>query len=285
MPQFDHYRFVFDDVEERQEFDMEYLFGDLAERLEAPPLGNSDTVDQMVANHAALHEGKKPYIYVVDSLDALTTSEELEKEHKKAVLAAKGSPDALKQISETFAGRKAAQLSEFLRLIKKRVAESNSMVLITQQLRINMNAGAFGKKYRTSGGEAPFFYSHVRPVLSKVKTHKTQTGGSKRQIGVRTKFDLEKNSITGKSRQGEFDIFYDFGIDDVGSIIDFLVEEGFWKKTGRTINATHLDMAAERNKLVRMVERQNAEEQLQQVAQEAWTELESALRLSRKRRF
>lgn len=279
---FKDYELVFDDVEQRISFDIDYLFGKkLAARLKQPPNGTSDTVEQMAANVTNLHKAGKPFFYCLDSLDALTTSEELEKEQQKAIIAAKGDPDKIKTVAEAFAGRKANLLGQFLRQIKSKLADTNSCVLITQQLRVNIGAGPFGKKFRTSGGEAPFFYSHVRPALTKIKSHKAKDY----RIGVRTKFELEKNSVTGKARTGEFDIYYDMGIDDIGSIVDWLCSSGHWKKAGGFIKARELGQKMQRSALIKYIEDSCLEDELRGIVQNAWTEHENSLLLQRKPRF
>lgn len=280
-PRFDDYRLVFDDVERRLSFDLRYLFGDrLADRIETPPQRTSNTMEDLEANFAALSEGDRPYIYIVDSLDSLSTNEEIEKEHAKMLASAK-SEAAVSKINEVFAGRKANLISLFLRRINSRIENSKSAMILTQQLRINMNAGPFGKKYRTSGGEAPYFYSHVRPMLTKATAIKKMD----RKIGVKTKVSMDKNSVTGKLRDIEFEVYYDLGIDDVGSMVDFLVKEKWWKKKGQKIRAEELELEMVRAKLLRQIEKDELETAVQDIAQECWVSIEDKLRLRRKRRF
>jgi hypothetical protein len=97
---------------------------------------------------------------------------------------------------------------------------------------------------------------------------------------------MEKNSVIGKLYTVEFDLFYDMGIDDVGSMVDFLVTEaGWWKKIGRTIDAKELQMQGTRDRLLRMIEENDAEDALRDVVQKAWTDIAEKTRKNRKRRY
>jgi recombination protein RecA len=282
---FQDYQLVYDDVERRADFDMGYLFGDaLVARLEPPPLDYSDTIQHLKNNVMTLADSGSPFIYVMDSLDALSSDEELEKEMRKALAAAK-SKEAADKIAGSYGVEKAKILGQTLRMIKARLADTNSALIITQQTRQRMNAMPFQNPFTTSGGNAPEFYSTIRPWLRQVKTHKAKGAGSTdRKIGVRTQADMQKNSVTGKLRVVEWDIFYDYGIDDVGSMVDFLAKE-WWKKTGSYINATELDLKLQRNALVKAVETEGLQKRLRRITAKAWSEIESSLKLDRPRRF
>lgn len=280
-PRFDDYLLIFDDVEQRQDFDIQYLFGySLTERMQEPPLGISDTIQNFQNNILKLNKGGSPFIYILDSFDALSSDEELEKDMRKMLAAAK-TEEAASKISGSYNTEKAKIAGKILREIKKTVAETRSAVVIIQQLRENIGGGPYGKKYKTSGGQAPFFYSHVRPLLKKIKTHKQ----GRFKIGVKTEAELEKNSVTGKLATVEFDIFYDLGIDDTASMIDFLVSCGHWKKRKKSIYAVELDILAPRKKLVEKIEFENLDKKLINVCQTAWDEINKSLRMNRRKRF
>jgi len=283
---FKDYALIFDDIERRQEFDIPYLFGKrLAKRISDPPLGISDTVEDLGDNIKTLTKAGKPFIYICDSLDVLTTREELDKEQAAAMARIK-SDDAAKKVAEAFAGRKAGIIGRVLRLIKGKVKDTQSLVIIVQQLRTNIGGQAFAKQWRTSGGNAPFFASHIRPVLHKVQTKTKTKRNIKYKIGVTTKVEMDKNSITGKIRTVEFDIFYDRpGLDDVGSIIDYLLKSKWWHKTKQKIRAKELKVEATRDQLINYIESKGLHRKLQQVAQTAWTDVENSLLSGRPGRF
>jgi uncharacterized membrane protein YheB (UPF0754 family) len=135
-----------------------------------------------------------------------------------------------------------------------------------------MNAPAFSDPWTTAGGEAPFFYSNHQIWLTKIAAIKKRD----LEIGTETQAKLKKNSITGNLRKATFEIFNDFGIDDVGSVVDWLVQEGWWKKQGHDIQAKELigSDRVNRAELIRYIEREELEKELAEIAHEAWMDFE-----------
>ncbi|NOR27658.1 MAG: hypothetical protein GQ540_03905 [Lutibacter sp.] len=295
-PRFDEYELIFDDVEHASEFNISHLFGDkLKNRIISPrydkngiPI-NSNTIQEFKSNILMKSNEGIKFIWVLDSLDALSTDEEIEKEYKEAVRDAK-SPEHIKELKGSFNTEKAKILGQILRMIKKEVKNTDSSVNILQQLRQKINAGPFEKKHATSGGEAPYFYSTHQWWLSKKASHKDDI--YKKVIGQRTKLDVSKNKMTGKKRTIEFDIFDSFGIDNIGANIDFLLENNIWKKAGKTIKAPEFDMdftsnsdGKAKDQLIDYIENNNLEEDLDEIVGVSWSYIEDSMKLKRKKRF
>ena len=232
---FDKYSFIRDDAEAAYSFDTAYLFGEkVGETVIEPPLGLSGTVQQFEANIlTAIKKG--PCVYVLDSLDSLSSDEELEKEMRKALAAAK-SEEAAKKIAGSYGMEKAKILGRILRMINQELERARSLLFIVQQIRQNTNALPFSNPWTTSGGEAPFFYSHHQVWLNKTGTLKL----NELKVGTKVQAKITKNKLNGKLREVDFDIWYDYGIDDIRSMIDFLVKMKVWEKDGGNLNATDL---------------------------------------------
>ncbi len=86
-------------------------------------------------------------------------------------------------------------------------------------------------------------------------------------------------------REVEFDIFYDYGIDDVAANVDFLVASRWWKTEKQTILAEDLGLTAGRSKLIETIEGEQAEPELKKIVGKAWNEIEESIRMDRSRRF
>lgn len=292
-PRFDGFDFVFDDAESALAFDMAKLFGTkTAERVQ-PPMWDGDrprpskTIQDLRANLLVRTRKDKPVIYALDSLDTLSSDEELEKDFKAAIARLKD-PDDQKKAAGSYHTEKAKILGETLRMINDELERTGSMLFIIQQIRQNLTAGPFGQKYITSGGMAPFFYSSHQIWLNKIGTIKAKD----RKIGTETKAEVKKNKLTGKLRDCEFQIFYDMGLDDIGSMVDFMIAEKFWPKRGTTVIAEGLDIEGTRptttgsaGTLIEQIEDRNLERRLRRVVGQAWQEIEDSLRLGRKPRF
>lgn len=292
-PRFDDYDFIYDDAEAALSFDMARLFGEkTAERIKPPQWDGerprySKTIQDLKANLLVRTSKDKPVIYALDSLDSLSSDEELEKDFKAAMARLKD-PDQQSKAAGSYHTEKAKILGETLRMINGELERTNSMLFIIQQIRQNLNAGPFGAKHITSGGEAPYFYSSIQVWLNKVGTIKSRD----RKIGTSTKAQMKKNKLTGKLRDVEFDIFYDMGLDDIGSMVDFMVTEKFWPKRGTTIVAEGLGIEGTRptttgstGTLIEQIEEKNLERRLRRLVGQAWQEIEDSLKLDRKPRF
>ena len=83
----------------------------------------------------------------------------------------------------------------------------------------------------------------------------------------------------------EIDIFPSFGIDDLGTCVDYLVEEGFWPCTKLTIDAKGLNISGTREKIIRAIEKKGMAGKLRELCGQCWNEVESACDLQRKNRY
>lgn len=287
---FNEYDLIYDDGEESLNIDINYLFGEpLAQRIKPPRTDNegeglpSETIQDFKANILKLcKDSDKPFIYILDSLDSLTTTEELEKEYKAAIATAK-SPEAVAELKGSYKTEKAKHIGEVLRMVRGRLKQTKSALFIVQQTRDNI--GGFGKAKTTSGGNAPFFYSFHQVWLEKTKTHAKTVSGISRKIGSHTKASVTKNKFNGKIREVEFDIFYDYGIDDVMANIEFLVSCGRWKKTSQTIDATDFGLKGTIQTVAAGIEKGRFEKALQEIVGEAWNVIEESVRTDRSRNF
>lgn len=287
FPRFDNYMLLYDDVEEALEFDMRYLFGpDTAGRVVPPRRASngdpiySNTVQDFQNNILNLTTKDIPFVYVLDSLDALSTDEELEKQYKKALLAAKD-PDMIKELKGSYNTEKAKILGQILRMIKGELARTRSTLIIVQQLRQKIGV-TFGRKSTTSGGNAPFYYSTHQIWLSKLEPIKSR----ERKIGSKVKAEVIKNKLTGKERVVDFKVYNDYGIDDISSCVDFLIKEKFWKPLpgkAQTYSATGLDIEASKPKLIDTIEKEEMEWELASIVGDVWHNIEEGIKLSHRK--
>jgi len=293
---FDEYDFYYDDVEAALEFNMEYLFGhQTSDRIDMEVV--SDTIQDFYGNIVAAIQNRRPFIYILDSLDALTSIEE----RKRALQMAKETgkieveeeDGKAKKTKGSYKLEKPKLIGEILRVICRDIKDMEALVIIISQTRDNIGFG-FTDKTR-SGGKALKFYSTHEIWLSLLK----QIPKLKRIIGVNTSAKLTKNKLTGKKRTVVFPIFDDYGVDDLSSNIDFLLENGIWKMgtvrrtnpktkkkaTGRIIKATHFNLEGTKNKIISQIELDGLENDLRLLVGETWNDIEEKIRLNRKPKY
>ena len=127
------------------------------------------------------------------------------------------------------------------------------------------------------------FFFYAIPFL--LYRHAIFVKKRERVIGVNSISKVTKNKLTGKVREINIPIYYDYGIDDIGANIDFLVAEDHWKKTKQTITVPEWDYQGTRDTIIRNIERYFKEEDLQLLVGDVWKQIEEDIRLNRKKRY
>jgi len=285
-PAFKNYRLIYDDVEGGAKMDIEFYFGkEVARRMESPgPKGqSSDTVESFYYHlHNAIEKGK-PFIYVLDSQDALGSKAATKKfkEQKKA------SEDGT-QAAGSYGDGKAKYHSEHLREVLNGVRKTKSILIMISQTRDNVSGFGFEKKTR-GGGKSLRFYADIEIWTSVMGKLKKLVRGNKRTVGVIALAEVRKNRITGKvgkDRAVEIPIYYGLGMDDIGSCIDFLIARQHWPKVDqKTIKADELMFEGSRKQLIQHVEDEGMERKLRKITARVWAEIEAESGPGRKRRY
>jgi RecA/RadA recombinase len=294
---FDDYELILDDAERTMSFNLDYLFPRLSTRLAAPAYDGdepiySNTIQDLENNILLRCIGKKsrnkPFIYVLDSLDSLSSTQELEREYKNALKMAK-SDEAVKEIQKSYGTEKARIIGAVFRMINGRIKDTDGAFFVVQQTRQRINKNFGETDWITSGGEAPFFYSFHRVYLDSGKNLTGESMGVKHKIGGRTHCQVVKNKLTGKRRSIDFDIYEDLGIDDVCSCVDFLKFTKHWPTVGAYMEAPGILGRGEkmyRSEIISLIEREGLEVQTQTIVGQVWNQIEKDIRLhDRKRRF
>lgn len=281
LPEFNEYRFIYDDAEYANTFNIEYLFGSKTSKRIIPPDWNenvpiySDTIEDFHCHIRDALDEEKPFIYVLDSFDALDADQDRIKieemrDARKRGMKAKGSYGIIKP----------RIASSLLRNIDDKLSKTNSLLIIISQTRDNLDSMSFKKSTR-SGGRALKFYCSHEIWLTTGKKHKSKD----RIIGNDVIAKVEKAKLTGKIRNAKFTIFNDLGVDDIKSCIEFLTYFEIWKKTKNTINAEHFDIKGNQATIIKAIEKRNLEPKLKKLVGRVWDKIEEEIRLNRKMKY
>lgn len=284
---FDDYRFIYDNVEDGVQMDIAKFFGEaVAERLE-PPAGTKDdpkyseTVEDFYDNLDDAGKDGRPFIYILDSMDAIGSRAENEKFQTNKKARKKG----VKEKGD-YGDGKAKINSRNLRRILPMLRKSKSILIIINQTRDNIDAGMFDAKKTRSGGHALGFYASIEIWSSVGSQIKKNVNDKDRQIGSNCRIKVKRSRLTGRSRTVEVPIYFSFGIDDIGSCVDYLTNiEKHWKKSGGKIHAEELDVVLGREKLIRYIEKNELEQDLRDTVQYVWDSIEDQLAISRKSKY
>jgi len=160
---------------------------------------------------------------IVDSLAAASTKDEIEDTYDLT----------------GFATKKAILLSKAFRKITYLISDQKICVLITNQLREKVGVMTIGddNKYTSAGGKALGYHASVRIRLKSVGQIRD---AKKETIGIQTQAKIMKNRLGPPYRKAQFNLFFDRGIDDVSSWIDFMSERGLLKNAKASVVSADL---------------------------------------------
>ena len=323
LEDFKDHEVVKDDVEQADDFDMPKLFGrKYTARVKAPQYAkdgtpiNSDTMDEFSDNLYRRLRIKKPkakkqkldedgdvitkkdddqedapkalnpFLYFLDSIDALADDSETDKLYENMELRDKAKEKGKEaKISGDYQMLKQKKMSQLFRTIKRDMRDSDSALIIISQVRDNIGAQKFEEKDKIGGGRAMEFYASLRIRLKMIERIKSDTHEDI-EIGCKVQADVFKNKLTGKRRKVTFCIYYDYGIDDIGSMIDFLIENKHWKKAGNKIDASDIcDTPMFRGALAEFCRENGLRRRLQKITEKAWLKREEECALNWKPQY
>lgn len=206
--------------ETERAFDKEYaqVVGLPVERVEVVDTENF-TIEDVYKDLLAQHKlaGQRPLLYIIDSLDALTTEAEVKNVRTKGL--GKG------QFND-----KAKEVSKFLRMTAAIQSGGLLTIMIVSQEKDKVGAMVGNTKTR-SGGRALQYYSSQVLWLSKGavgegnrKVHeiRVKIRGMTRTIGIWVKAKSTKNKVGSPMRFCEFPILFNYGIDDATAHVVWL---------------------------------------------------------------
>ena len=150
-------------------------------------------------------------VIVVDSVAALVPKAELEGEMGMATM-----------------GMQARLMSQALRKLTALLNKGKTTCLFTNQLREKVGV-MFGNPETTPGGKALKFYASVRLDIRRKETLKDAAGAA---TGNHVRVKVVKNKVAPPFAEAEFDILFNHGIDQEGSLLDVGLAEGVVEKKG-----------------------------------------------------
>jgi len=292
----------YDDSEQADSFNKELLFGKkAASKIKEPSrmivkkkgskpkevVGSSVLFEDMESALECELDRGVPIYFVEDSFDAL--SDKAEQKHTKDRLKAHNSGT---ETTGTYGMSKAKNASTFFRQVVGKIRKTGSFLLIVSQTRADINPRSRATKNR-SGGKALKFYASLEIWMVDSKKITRTVSGITEKIGMISTIKVTKNKITGKYREVDIPIYYSYGIDDIGSCIDYLIKMKTWKcpKGGQTITVPQWKvkgkaLALSRKKLITYIETKEGKiDSMKALVQKTWDTFEESLKEDRNPRF
>lgn len=201
-------------------FDADYAasIGLPREAIDFGPEGEDtqwDTVEDVFEDmDNCLKKTKNPGLYIIDSLDALSSREEMNRDINAG----------------SFKLEKQKVMGELFRRHIRRIKQSQVCFMIISQVRDRIGV-MFGDKHTRTGGKALDFYASQIVFLSNLGAVVRKSQKLKRQVGVHIRARAKKNKVGVPFRECEFIIRGDYGIDDLHANALWLEEVGQLSKT------------------------------------------------------
>jgi len=175
-----------------------------------PPSTIEETFDLIekitIKARTLIPDKSRPVVIVIDSIAALVGKEEVETAHNDSIAM----------------GLEARALSRSLRKIVPTLDSGHVTLVCINQTREKIGTFSFGDNETTSHGKALGFYASVRVKLKSIGQIKnTKTG---QVIGVKTEAKVFKNKVGPSHRSVNFPIYYDWGVQDDISLMDYLID-------------------------------------------------------------
>lgn len=292
-PNFEDYTLIYDDVEHGCLFDIRQMFGNkLADRMRPPRLDESgmpqcsSSVEDFFAFVDEWQQTKKPFIYILDSMDSLTSSQSDVKfdennEQRRKDLASGKTTSVLTQ---GYGDGKAKYISGNLRRVVNRLPETGSILIIISQVRDNITG--YGAKYVRSGGQALKFYAHEEFWLYVNKPLSRTIDKKERNYGTLSRIELVKNRITGIKSSVEFPVLVGAGISNVDSCLDWLCEEGKVIRPARSNGVYEVpDLGIKLNREALLRKMEDDFSIFQDLISKTWYDILNTISSKRKRKY
>ncbi|SVB62402.1 uncharacterized protein METZ01_LOCUS215256 [marine metagenome] len=182
----------------------------LGVNLEELLISQPDTGEQGLEIADSLIKSGGIDVLVIDSVAALVPRAELEGD-----------------MGDSLPGLQARLMSQALRKLTSSIAQSNTLVVFINQLRMKIGV-MFGSPETTTGGNALKFYSSVRMDIRRIGAIKDKD----EIIGNQTRVKIVKNKVAPPFKVVEFDIMYGEGISKLGELVDLGVKAEIIDKSG-----------------------------------------------------
>ena len=214
-----NFKWVYDDCESGYSFDTEAMYGFEIMPMNLDDRVHSQTVEQAFCNVSDFAKSLKKGqfgIYVLDSLDGLTSSEQDDRAEQRLKLHEEG-----KELEKgTYGLGKQKYLSrEFFPQLCSVIENKNILVIIISQIRENVDMFSF-EKFSRSGGKALDFYAHTVLWLATAKKITVKNT----PVGVVVKAKTTKSKTPRPFRDCIFSFLYDYGLDGIGTGVDYVFD-------------------------------------------------------------
>lgn len=273
FPAVDNVRIIYINRERVMDFPIEKMYGqDFVDAVEwRYDITTIEDFGRFFGRLAIEHKDGDCIIVILDSWDSIN-SEAGQERFKESALKDKPSDGSYKTEKAAYASK------EFFNNACDLMTNKDITLFIVSQTRTKIGI-TFGEKHYRSGGDALNFYTHQVPWLAEIEKLKKTFKGETRVYGVRMLAKVKRNKVSKPFRQAESIILFDYGIDNISSMINYL-----WGPQAKRIEFDDYEFKS-REEFIQYIEDGGLEDELSKMCEEKWLEIEEAMIPERKRKF
>jgi len=256
------YKIFYDETECAMSIDTNHLYNyEIKDFLLDPPSKTIEDFYKSVLDKLNTHS---KFVYILDSLDALSDEDSIKRDICEGA----------------YRVRVATVMNQFFKDFCDSFKEKEVLLVIISQLRDNIGV-MFGSKQRRAGGKAlNFFASHIIWLYSGKEIEDRN-----RVIGTNVRVKVKKNKIAPDKREISFPLYHDYGLDDIESMVDFLIDENIWKKPKgkRIIDTDGFMKDMMKNKIIDEIEKGKRQQELRDLVAKEWYKIEESIKINRRK--
>lgn len=215
----DKFKWMYADCERGYSFDTQPLYGFDVWTPESDAPENVEEAFYYINKFANSLKKDEFGIYVLDSLDALTSDEQDKRAEERIKTIEAG-----KEMKGTYGMGKAKYLSqEFFPQLCKVIEDKNILLIIVSQIRENTDMFSF-EKFSVSGGKAFDFYCYMTFWLATAKKYTYNEGDNEVILGGTNVLKVTKGKVPRPYRRCFYTYYFARGIDNVETGVDYLFD-------------------------------------------------------------
>ena len=158
--------------------------------------------------------------------------------------------------------------------------ETKSILIFISQAKANIGFGSQYNPETASGGTALKFFATAEIWFAIREKITKRVRSKERVIGNLIKASIKKNRQSGREVSVEIPILYDSGLDDLGSLVDFLLEEKHWKGKEEALEAPEFNFSGSKEELITKIEQESLEPDLRELVTELWLKIDKECSLN-----
>lgn len=270
FPQVKKVTIVYDNNELVMDFPVAKMYGQkFVNAIESVHSGTIEAFGRDYTRRVKALKNGEFLLYVVDSWDSLDSEAGLERFEEAATKD--------KTEDGSYKTEKPKYASEFFRHMCSLSEGKDVTLLIVSQVRDKIGI-TFGKKQYRTGGKALDFYTHQVLWLAEAEKLKKTYHGEPRVYGIRARGKVDRNKTWKPFRETNFTILFDYGVDDLASMIDW-----YYGPEVKKINFDGQDF--DRQNVIPYIEKNKLHDMLIDMIQAEWDLIEAEIAPDRMARF